>query len=190
MGLADIRRIIMRLFAFSVALLLACDAFAAQGRITGSERTGWETGYYNVVVAAIADVKRDTDQAGESRRYRATIVPKATLGGAFDSSLYPALPVVFYVGKAVGAIEEAPPDGALVLVVLQLDREEAAGKPFAFIFSDICKFMPGEAAMVVINSLDDPRVVDTLKRLQDARAHPDPKPNVRPANKQPAADKR
>jgi hypothetical protein len=36
--------------------------------------------------------------------------------------------------------------------------------------------MPGQSALVVIEGLGDARVSDTLKRLQDARAHRDPNP--------------
>jgi hypothetical protein len=177
----------MRLIVGSVILLLtASDALAAQGTITGKERTGWQTGYYNVVVAIIRNVEKDKAADAGSSRYRAVLSPKATLGGTLDPSLYPSLPAAFYVGKAVGAIEEAPPDGSLVMVVMQLDREDAADKPFAFIFSDICKFMPGESAMVLLKGLDDPLAAETLMRLQDARAHADPVRKATP----PAADKR
>jgi hypothetical protein len=167
----------MQFMIWSVVLsLLSYNAFGGQGTITGKERGNWDTGYYNVIIAVIRDVQKDHDE--NPNRYRALCVPKAALAGSLDPSLYPALPVVFYVGKTVGSIEDLPRDGALVIAVLQLERTpDAKDKASAFIFSDICTFMPGESAMVVIKGLDDPRVAETLKKLQDARANPDPDPN-------------
>jgi hypothetical protein len=165
-----------------VLLILSSNAFGAQGTITGKEWAGWDTGSYNVVVGVIHKINKEKGPGADANRYRAEFLPKATIGGTLDPSLYPTLPAVFYVGKAVGAIAELPREGALVLAVLQLEREDRHAKASALIFSDICTFMPGEAAMVVLKGLDDPRVTETLKKLQDARAHPDPDPNRKPEN--------
>lgn len=170
-------------------LLLAPQVWAGRGTITGKEAVGWDTGYYNVVIGTIHDVQREPNQPPE--RHQARLVPRATIAGTFDCSLHPKLPVTFYIGDLTSSIAALPPEGATVIVLMQFlpadeDRQEVSG----FIFSDICTCMPDKSGLVVIKSLDDPRVVDTLKRLQDARARPDPNPNVKPANKQPAADKR
>ena len=93
--------------------------------------------------------------------------------GTLDPSAHPTLPTVFYAGKAIGAIERAPQNGDLVMAVVKLERPVDTNTGVStFIFSDICTFMPGKSAMVVLKSLEDAVVTETLKRLQEARAHP------------------
>lgn len=173
---------VTRIIATCAALLaLTCHARAGLGTITGKEAEGWDSGYYNVVVGTIHDVQKEQDQPPE--RHRALLVPRATLGGTFDCSLHPKLPVTFYIGAATSSVTRIPPEGASVLVLIQFLPGENGQTAAGFIFSDICTFMPDKSAMVVINGMDDPRLVDTLKRLQDARAHRAPSPYRKPTDK-------
>lgn len=162
-----------------VLLTLACPAQAGRGTITGRESQGWESGYYNVIVGEVHNVRHEPGEPAE--RHLVDLVPLATLGGTFDCSLYPKLPVIVYFGGMMNSIAEAPRDGATVIVVMQfLPGDEHHPKPGGFIFSDICTFMPDKCALAVIKGLDDPRVAEALKRLQDARANPKPDPNSKP----------
>lgn len=54
------------------------------------------------------------------------------------------------------------------------------------IVADICTFMPEKRALVVIDGLGDPRVLETLKKVQEARANPTPDP-YRPSTTQPTS---
>jgi hypothetical protein len=152
-------------------VFLVSRADAGLGTITGREIKGWREGYYNVVIARIYDVKKDGGIHPDL--YLASIKPQATLAGTFDSSLYPVLPVQFYVADTHSSIKKIPAEGALVIVVLKFlppdDQDEHAA---GFIFSDTCTFMPDQAAIVAIRGLDDPRVSETLNKLQEARANP------------------
>jgi hypothetical protein len=166
-------------------LLWSRSALGAQGTITGKEAEGWDTGAFNVVVGTLDEVQRDGPK--ELNRYSGTFLPSATLGGTFDPSLHPKLPVRFYVGKANSSIEAPPPARAVVIAVIvtgMLHADEA--QPSNWIRSDICTFMPNQSALVVIKGLDDPRTFETLKKLQDARAHPNPDPYAKPPAKAPA----
>jgi hypothetical protein len=176
-----------RFIAFATLLVLSFSSgtiLAAQGTVTGKEPEGWDTGAFNVVLGTLIDVQKDGP--AELNRYRATLVPLATLAGAFDPSLHPKVPVRFYVGRASSSIEQPPPSGATVIAVIVVGTLQAdETEPSNWIRSDICAFMPGESAMVVVKGLGDARVAETLKKLQEARAHPNPDPNRQPAKSGP-----
>jgi hypothetical protein len=163
-------------------LALANVATAGLGTTTGKEPGRWTDDQYNVVVGVITNVQRVRGEGYQP--YQATISPRATLGGTLDPSLHSSLPVRFYVSELTSSINRPPPEGATVMAVVQFLPKEAPGQQDAgFIVSDLCTFMPDRSALVVIKGLDDPRVAETLKKLQDARAHPNADPNApKPAN--------
>jgi hypothetical protein len=151
-----------RFIAFATLLVLSFSSgtiLAAQGTVTGKEPEGWDTGAFNVVLGTLIDVQKDGP--AELNRYRATLVPLATLAGAFDPSLHPKVPVRFYVGRASSSIEQPPPSGATVIAVIVVGTLQAY-------------------ETVVLTGFDDARIAQTLKKLQDARAHPDPNPYGKP----------
>jgi hypothetical protein len=114
-------------------------------------------------------------------RCTATMVPRSTLAGAFDPSTHPVLPVQFYVYGPTSSIRRPPEEGAIVMAVCQLVRAKERGESDrAKVYSHVCAFMPDEAALVVLTGFDDARIAQTLKKLQDARAHPDPNPYGKP----------
>jgi hypothetical protein len=110
----------------------------------------------------------------------------ASIAGTFDASEHPRFRVPLYTGSMTSSISIEPRVGNVILVVLLLgDRDTIA--------SDFCTFMPDRdevinvngvkvfqtaraSALVEIKGLGDPRVLETLKRIQEARAHPDPDP--------------
>ena len=46
----------------------------------------------------------------------------------------------------------------------------------------VVAFMPGNSALVAVKGMDDPKIIETLKKLQDARAHPDRNPYGKPTD--------
>jgi len=155
-------------------LVIACNpTLAGLGTTTGREWLQWTQSGYCVVVGRLDDARHhDADVAG---KYRATFAPLASFAGTFDPGAFPAIPVIFYGGKN-SSIRDVPAHGSMVLAVMQFRLPEGDEKPSGFIVSDICTFMPGESSLVRIDGLNDPRVLDTVKKLRDARAHPDPDP--------------
>jgi hypothetical protein len=161
-----------------VALLsFAGSSLAGIGTITGREAQGWQTGYYNVIVARIGEIRAVQGHAGQ---YRAVLQPLASIAGRADPSEQPRIEVRFEAGDrgvAVTSISTTPPENSIVLAVVHLNvlyADEAVRSNW--IAADFCKFMPGDAGMVVIKGLDDPRVLEPLRKIQDARAHPNPSP--------------
>lgn len=153
-------------------IIIASSLFAALGTINGKEKEGWESGTYSIVVATIHDIKK-----GEGVGvYKASINPEATLAGVLDPSVNPTIRVSFYVDPPTTQgvttyVRNIPPAGATVLAVLEYlpindQTEERAYR----VTPNICTFMPEESGMVIIKGLDDPKVAETLKRIQKARA--------------------
>jgi hypothetical protein len=159
----------LALIALHISVLFAAVALAALGTSTGRESELWTRGRYSVIVGTLQDVKQM--EGAEDRPYVATLKPIGTLAGAFDPSLNSDLRVRFYVGHMVSSIKEPPGGGATVLAVIRtkiLHGEET--EPSDWIVSDLCTFMPGNAGLVEIEGLGDPRILETLRRLREARA--------------------
>jgi hypothetical protein len=138
----------------------------------GKEKEDWEGGYYSIIIARIQGIKK-TEEIGV---YKAVIIPKATVAGVLDPSVHPTIPVTFEVHLpelpgGITSIRQVPPEGATVLAVLEYlpinDHDEAR---VYRITPNICTFMPAQSGMVVIKGLDDPKVSETLKKIQRARA--------------------
>jgi hypothetical protein len=134
---------------------------AGIGFFTGGERGLWDQDRYSVVVGKISDIR--LAPGVKFGGYFATLRPTASLCGNLDPSLYPSLTVGFESGVQETSIQQTPTDGATVIAVV-VQEENRAG-----IISDYCKFMPGASSLVIIRGLDDPKVAETLKRLQAAR---------------------
>jgi len=91
------------------------------------------------------------------------------------------------VGRPNSSIAQPPEENAIVLAVVRLIRSKKKGESdTAVIYSHTCTFMPGETSLAVLNGFDDPKIAQTLTKLQDARAHPDPDPYGQPPDEQPA----
>jgi hypothetical protein len=166
------------------AAMAAGSARGGLGTTTGKEPSRFTKDGYSVIVGIIRDIK---EIKGSPSRYQATLVPEAMLAGNFDPSLHPTLLVSFDVGLGGSSIREPPADGATVLTVVvvnMLNGDDTV--PSNFIIDDIFTFMPDQSGLVPIKGLDDPRVAETLKKIQDARAHPDPDPNAPKPAMQPA----
>ncbi|HEX5243847.1 MAG TPA: hypothetical protein VFW23_11345 [Tepidisphaeraceae bacterium] len=155
------------------ALLWSDKSNAGLDTQEGNERGLWTKGYYSVIVARVGAIK----EAAPSTE-RATLEPLCTIAGLLDPSDHRELHVVFYSDGMTSSIRSVPKRGDLILAVIRGDD---------FIVSDICRFMPDESSLVVVNGLNDPRIPGTLKRIQDARPHERRDSNV-PAT-QPASGK-
>lgn len=156
----------------TITLLISTAALAGgPGTITGQEPKGWGDGTYNVVIGRLRNVMKVENAPDAGPDYRiATFIPLATLAGVFDSSLHPTVTVNLYVGAATSSIREVPPDNAFVILVMRTRPTEGEKTPTAAVSSDFCTFMPGRAAIAVVDGPADPRISQTLDRLQKARA--------------------
>jgi len=172
-----------RLTFFVLLAMTASRSFGGLGTLTGKEARLWTDGHVSVIIATVADVAKGQGEGYQPHNVR--LIPKGTLAGTFDSSLHPSLNVRVYVSDLTSSVNVAPRSGTTVLAVIETDALQGEEtRPSNWIRSDICTFMPDKSALVIIKSMDDPRVAETLKRLQDARAHPNPDPNViRPTEK-------
>ena len=167
-------------YAAILCIGLTNTTLGGLGTTTGKERGLWTDGRYSVIVATMHDIHPPDKKAYGP--HAARLAPLATLAGGFDCSLHPALPVRFYVGQGTSVRRSTPlpKDGATVMAVIQMPKpregEPEDPNPEGFIVSDICTFMPGKSSFVAIDSLADPRVTETLKKIQEARANADADP--------------
>jgi hypothetical protein len=150
-------------------------ALGARGRISGSEWALWTEGGHSVIVASVHDVERVQGEGFQP--YHATLKPRATLAGALDPSVNVALPVNFYVSSMTSSISVPPRENDLILAVVRIRHGEQEGVAQAnWIVSETCTFMPNGSSVACIRGLDDPLVLETLKKVQAARANPQPDP--------------
>jgi hypothetical protein len=168
------------------SLVTAASALAGTEVVSGAEPGFWTLDRFNLVIGVIRDVKKFKDpQSPSNDRYSATLTLKASLAGQLDPSLIATLDVMFYAEHYGSSIKTVPTEGMVVMALVRLrpSATKDAG-PKDMISSAFASFMPGECSLVEIKSLDDPRVDETLKKIQNARAHPDPDPNApKPATK-------
>ncbi|MGH7179526.1 MAG: hypothetical protein ACREJC_19275, partial [Tepidisphaeraceae bacterium] len=105
--------------------------------------------------------------------HEGVFLPAATLAGKFDASLHPRLNVRLQIGGHGSSIKSAPALNARVMAVISTGNTWADEVvPSDWIVESICLFMPNHSALVVIDGFDDPRVAETLKKIQAARAKP------------------
>lgn len=158
----------------AVGFLLSNSSFAGLGTHTGREWHFWHTKSGNsLVVANISSIRR-VDPRWDYEM-TADLTPIATIAGTFDPGAQKSLNVRFWVSFTTSSINKVPAEGALVMAMLWVDPTGQDSRT-PFIDSSICKFMPGESAMVEIDGLGDQRVIETILRLKDAREHEDPSP--------------
>ena len=134
-----------------------------------------------MIVARVLQIRAITPEEGGS--HRATLRPIATIAGKFDPSVSEELIVQFYAAQFSGSIgpgtciKNVPQKGAIILAVIApgfIEGDE--NKPMVFIVSDACDFMPTSAGLLTISGLGDARVLETLKKIREARARPVPNP--------------
>lgn len=169
-------------FTVCLSMFFAGPATAGLGTTTGREWKLWTLGHYGVILAKVVSVE---PVPAQPREHRAVLEPLATVAGSFDPSERQARTFRVFISQWGTTITTAPPKGAIIMAVVRtgvLAYDERI--PSDWIVPDICKFMPEDKALVVIKGLDDPRVLETLRKIQDARAHPNPSPypTTRPAS--------
>jgi len=151
-----------------VLFLPSLTTLGGFGTISGKERGFWTEDRTSVVVGTIGAIH--ARQVGEPQEYQAMFVPLATLAGSLDPSLRRVLDVRFFAGSDYSSIDRLPANGAIVVAVVQLDRFQADERePSNWIVSDLCLFMPKHSGLVVVDGLNDPRVAETLKKIQGTR---------------------
>lgn len=165
----------MRPIFFILGLVFVSEAFAGLGTVTGREWESWSNGHLSVIVARVHDIV-ELDKNRNAGTHQATLEPLLTLLGPFNTANTPTLQVRFFWGIA-SSIREIPIPGQLILAVVTTDVVNGDEKVRSnFILSDICTFMPNRSSLVVLDGLNDPRLMETIERIRVARAHPDPDP--------------
>jgi hypothetical protein len=173
---------------FAVCIMIpAAPSGAGWGYLTGDEPRIWgppeadggaiPAARCSVIIARVRDVK-EFDGDRSLGTHQATLEPSLTLAGYCDPSAEVVLHVKFYCGTIATSIHAVPPTGAMVLAVMS-NKD--------YVVSQACKFMPDESALVVIDGLNDARVMDTILKLRKAR-HPDDADLTKPTTA-PAGDK-
>jgi len=89
----------------------------------------------------------------------------AILAGYCDPIKEAILNVKFFCGEAYISILAVPKKGALVVAVMN-------GKHY--VASEFCTFMPEGSALVTVDGLNDPRVLEIIIKLRKARHPEDP----------------
>ena len=150
-------------------LLTACGlCVAGVGSFDGAADENWgdKPGTHSLIVAEVLRVEPGGLAAGE---HRATFRPIATLSGGFDSGRQVTVDLRMSTSQAPGttSIKQAPAKGALVMAVLFHTGDERSW----VVSSGGATFMPTRASAVeVITGLDDPKVRETVRRVQEARS--------------------
>lgn len=158
------RRGTLRQIAMQAAVLFAlCGSVRGLGTFDGRDEAEWTGGKAAVVLALV----QETGPSASGVEHQATFVPRATLAGSFDCSQHPRLRMRFFASETGGtSIKRAPAEGDLVLVVIGT----GAGDDGYQVYSEYCAFMPGGEAMLTVRGIDDPRVAETLRKVQELRA--------------------
>src|SRR5688572_8389302 len=160
-------------------------AMGAIGKTTGREWGRWTEDKYSVIVAHVHEVK---PPEGEGYLpHAATLKPRATLAGTLDPSVHVFLPVRFFASSMTSSISEPPRENDLILAVVRVGVPQGEEQEISnWIVSNICTFMPNASAIAKVKGMDDPLVLETLEKLQAARANPHPNPygtRTRPATR-------
>ncbi len=150
------------------AILVCSRSDGGLDMSTGREWHLWMQARYSLIIARVKAITQA--RPGENGTHRAILEPICTLAGSLDPSEHPTLDVTLYADGMTSSVGTPPKQGSLILAVTQGTN---------FIVSDICTFMPNRASVQEINGMGDPRVLETLKKLQDARAHAEPDPHIR-----------
>jgi hypothetical protein len=137
----------------------------------------WKDDDVVLMVARVIDVgTRPTDANNIGGNAWAVIEPVAILAGELDPTSVHTLHVTFYYSRITPGRTELPPKGCTILAIVQGEN---------FIISDECKFMPDQAAMVVVDGLGDRRIIDTVNRLRKVRLAGGRAPSTTTATTQP-----
>jgi hypothetical protein len=149
---------------FLVCVIVGCAGSPLHalgpGNLDGEGDEYWDAKHYSVIVAEVSAVERMPDSS-----WRATLRPTSTIAGRFDTSEHADLSISSF-GHSLESRFVIPKAGDTVLAIIILSK--AAGKGWVVPFT-YATFMPGAAPLCVIKGPGDPRVAETLKKIQEAR---------------------
>lgn len=145
-----------------VVLSCAAPPVAAIPTFDGEYDESWDAGRYSVIVAQVKAVEKAKDDSS----WRATLLPMSTIAGKFDPGEHPELNVKSF---GIGGSRNVPRVGDTVLTVVIISKAPGRGWVVPIVYMT---FMPGGEGdpLVVIDGPADRRVLETLKRIQQARA--------------------
>ena len=100
---------------------------------------------------------------------RLTLEPIATIAGELDASVTASFEAHVWVDQFTSSIVELPPVGTLVLLVFI--GQPGVGPREMCVECSVCNFMPDQSGLVPLTGLADPKIMDTLRKIQDLHAH-------------------
>ncbi len=119
--------------------------------------TYWET--HSVIYG---EVRSTWDESVEKQTIAMDFRPRLKLSGPFDPALMPKLSVVADAKYLRPPFNQSPLGNALLFLSGDGEKYRVA--------SELADFMPGDHAPIcAVKDFDDPKVVDTLKRIQELR---------------------
>jgi hypothetical protein len=158
----------MRLATLTVGLVMLLahvPALGGVGLFDGTSEQDWVRSRTSVIIAKVEAVQpADREALGE---LKLTLLPQATIGGAFDCGANPKIVVDCWYGVGGNsAIGERPREGTLVLALVCMYESEE----FYRVPNENCPLLPNKQPLCVIKGMGDPTVGETLARVQKARA--------------------
>ena len=159
----------MKLIILAVGIATLCfpsGAFAGVGLFDGTSEDDWVRARTAILIARIDSIDpADPDAVGE---LKLTLLPQATLGGAFDCGAEPKIVASswYATGGDSAIFGEHPRKGTLVLVLVCMYESE----DFWRVPNENCPLLPNGQPLYVLKDMNDPAIPQTLARIQKARA--------------------
>lgn len=153
----------------------ACLCSAANPGVSGREAHVWERHHLSVVVARVLEVKHEPEENGVY--WSLKLRPIVRVAGELDPSTHPELNIEIDVCEICN-VTAVPAKGAVVMVVLLGTK----------CFSAIYDFMPNGVPLAILDGLGDKQIEQTLEKIRDDRAHPDPDPTSAKDEKAPPGE--
>lgn len=156
------------LIASCLVLWLGTRVFGGIDSLEGGDEGLWDEGGHSLIVARVRSVEALPSKVGPT--HRAVLEPLATLAGHLDPSAQSTIVVLLYAQAMGTSVHAAPEKGDWILAVIWAAATDGDERQKSlYIESAFCRFMPKDAAVVVIRGLDDSIVKETLTRIQTSR---------------------
>ena len=157
------RKLVALIIGAMIAVL--CSAFAAQPLFRPEGEEFWN-GQAAVIVARIVAVRNAVDSAVY---FEAEVEPLACVAGLFNPAMHARVRVDFSAGSN-SALRVPPKADDLVLAVVVDRAKLGAERPGFGLANGRCSFMPDERPLIVVKGMNDPVILDVLRRMQGSRA--------------------
>jgi hypothetical protein len=154
---------------------LASPGVAATPTITAGDEKLWDHGGAYLIVALVKEVAPVVVEPNEAATHILTLQPVCTLAGEFDPSKNPEIRARAWIDEkhvkyGHSSMVAIPAKGTPVLVlIVQGNIGDDGRRPFPWVASAICTFMPEKYGLVAVKDLNDARITETLERIRRGR---------------------